>query len=314
MTQSAKTNEAPAKKPDGKTVRVSYLTEQTSHHPPVSAFYVDCPEKGISARGFDQISAKFTGTSIRVTPGQHNLGIFINISKRDNEEYNLTHPAASLGGLLRGTLSVSVSDQCFVTCKKTRLKAILHYLEEGWVGRAQNRVVGAIFRYDPDNDKVARLKDVPEKDILAKIDGCWQDKVYFNLVNPAGASSKKSSGASTSSDRPLLIDVNPLFPAPKEVPPLEQQLPNESRKFWSGVTEAINTRQYGQATKLKQELEERQREKAAKRKAENVEWKPRFFTENLKPIGKPDLNEVGKAALKGLEQGDYKLEAYDATG
>src|SRR5215475_2592044 len=71
-------------------VRISYLTEQTSHHPAVSAFYVDCPQRGITARGFDQISAKFTGTSIRLGPGQHNLGIFVTIEERDNEEYQLT--------------------------------------------------------------------------------------------------------------------------------------------------------------------------------------------------------------------------------
>jgi hypothetical protein len=68
----------------------------------VSAFYVDCPEKGIFARGYDQLSAKFTGTSIRVIAGAHNLGIFITLTKRDDEMYQLTHPAAYLGGLLRG--------------------------------------------------------------------------------------------------------------------------------------------------------------------------------------------------------------------
>ena len=164
-------------------IKVSYLTEQTSHHPPVSAFYVDCPAKGISARGFDQLSAKFTGTGIRVTPGAHNLGIFITLENRDNEEYQLTHPAATLGGLLRGTLSVTVSDTCFVLCPKTRLKVILHYLEEGWVGRSQNKVAGVICRYDPANDNRTRLKDVPEKDILARIEGCWQDRVYYTLAS-----------------------------------------------------------------------------------------------------------------------------------
>ena len=83
-------------------VKISYLTEQTSHHPPVSAFYIDCPEKGISAKGFDQLSAKFTGTSIRVIAGAHNLGIFITLENREDEMYQLTHPAAYLGGLLRG--------------------------------------------------------------------------------------------------------------------------------------------------------------------------------------------------------------------
>ena len=90
-------------KPDQK-VTVSYLTEQTSHHPPVSAFWIDCPAKGIMARGYDQISAKFTGTSIRVTAGHHNHGIFITLKSREDEEYQLTHPSAHVGGLLRGTL------------------------------------------------------------------------------------------------------------------------------------------------------------------------------------------------------------------
>jgi hypothetical protein len=85
-------------------VKLSYLTEQTSHHPPVSAYVIDCPQKQIVARGFDQISAKFTGTSVRVTAGNHNLGIFIDLQKW-GEEYQLTHPAAYVGGLLRGMAS-----------------------------------------------------------------------------------------------------------------------------------------------------------------------------------------------------------------
>jgi oxysterol-binding protein-related protein 9/10/11 len=164
-----------------KPIRISYLTEQTSHHPPVSAFYVDCPEKGVTARGFDQISAKFTGTSIKVTAGEHNLGIFITLHKRDDEQYQLTHPAAHLGGLLRGSLSVTVGDHCYVICPKTKLKTILSYREEGWLGKAQNKVEGVIFRYDPENDDKTRIKDVPEKDILVRIVGNWREKTYFTL-------------------------------------------------------------------------------------------------------------------------------------
>lgn len=164
-----------------KPIRVSYLTEQTSHHPPVSAFYVDCPEKGISARGFDQLSAKFTGTSIKVTAGEHNLGIFITLHKRDDEQYQLTHPAAHLGGLLRGALSVTVGDHCYVTCPKAKLKTILHYQEEGWLGKTQNKVEGVIFQYNPEKDDKMRLRDVPEKDIVARLLGNWRERTYFSL-------------------------------------------------------------------------------------------------------------------------------------
>ncbi|KAL4864966.1 hypothetical protein BDV12DRAFT_200594 [Aspergillus spectabilis] len=285
---------------NGKPARVCFLTEQTSHHPPVSAFYIDCAETGVSARGFDQISAKFTGTSIRVAPGQHNLGIFINIGKRDDEEYQLTHPAAHLGGLLRGALSISVADTCYIVCPKTRIKVILQYLEEGWISRAQNKVEGVIFRYDPDKDTVTRVKDVPEGDILARISGSWHNQLYYTFP---GAGEPQ-----------LLIDIAPLFPAAKILPPDDSQLSNESRKFWSGVTEAILDKRYSQATKLKVEIEERQRQKAAERQAKNEDWKPRFFTGAVTPLGKPALSDEGLKALEGIRNAQYELEESDTKG
>ncbi|KAJ5110753.1 hypothetical protein N7532_001288 [Penicillium argentinense] len=281
-------------------VRISYLTEQTSHHPPVSAFYIDCAERGVSARGFDQLSAKFTGTSIRVSPGQHNLGIFVNIEKRDNEEYQLTHPHAHLGGLLRGALSITVSDACYMTCPKTRMKAILQYMEEGWIGRSQNRLEGVIFRYDPDNDTVTKVKDVRESDVLARISGSWHGKIYYTPVG--------------SKEPVLLIDIAPLFPAEKDIPPTEQQLSNESLKFWSEVTSAILNKQYAEATKLKQDIEERQRQRAAERKEKEVEWKPRFFTGAVTPLGKPELTEEGQKVLQGIRSGEFALEESTVQG
>ncbi|KAH8724622.1 hypothetical protein GQ44DRAFT_617900 [Phaeosphaeriaceae sp. PMI808] len=284
---------------DNKLVTVSYLTEQTSHHPPVSAFYVDCPAKGVSAKGYDQLSAKFTGTSVRVVAGAHNLGIFITLKNRDNEEYQLTHPAAYLGGLLRGSLSVSVADSCYVTCPKTGLKVILEYLEEGWLGRTQNKVQGVIYKYDPKNDTITKIKDVADKDVLARIEGCWQDKIYYTIGNkPFNKVAEKI----------LIIDLNPLDPIPKIVPPLEEQLPNESLKFWDSVTNAIVGKQYSLATTLKTEIEENQRQKAAERKAADKEWKPRFFTGAVTPVGRPDLTQDGEEALKGLHAEQYTLE------
>jgi hypothetical protein len=296
---SAPSSSANSVSGDPKQVTVSYLTEQTSHHPPVSAFYIDCPEKGIVARGYDQLSAKFTGTSVRVTAGAHNLGIFITLKNRDNEEYQLTHPAAYLGGILRGSLSVSVADTCYITCPKTGLKVILEYVEEGWLGRTQNKVVGVVFKYDPKNDTMTRIKDVPDKEVLARIEGSWQDKVYYTLGNkPFNKVTEKH----------LIIDVNPLFPLAKSVPPMEEQLPNESLKFWDGVTNAIVGRQYSLATTLKTEIEEKQREKAAERKAADKEWSPRFFTGAVTPVGRPDLTADGEVVLKGLHEENYRLE------
>ncbi|KAK7422677.1 hypothetical protein QQX98_001465 [Neonectria punicea] len=286
---------------DNRTIRVSYLTEQTSHHPPVSAFHVTCPEKGISARGFDQISAKFTGTSVKVLPGEHNMGIFITLDKRDGEEYQLTHPAAHLGGLLRGSLSVSVSEFAYITCPKTKIKVILHYVEEGWLGRTTNKIDGVIFKYDPENDDKTRVQEVPDEDVLARLNGPWREKVMFTL----GPRPFKTVPVE---EQYTIIDIEPLNVAPKVLPPKEAQLPNESLTLWGGVTDAILSKQFSKATQVKVELEEAQREKARQREANKETFQPVFFQHVTGNGGKPDLTEAGRQALERAQKGEWSLE------
>ena len=115
-------------------------------------------------------------------------------------------------------------------------------------------------------------------------------------------------------DSELLLDLKPLLPIPKVVPPLKEQLSNESRRFWNNVTSAILSKQYPQATKLKQEIEERQREKANQRAASNEEWTPRFFTAPIEPDGRPRLSDEGTKALRGLQAADFHLEESKVTG
>jgi len=282
--------------PDEKPLLVSFLTEQTSHHPPISAFYVECKEKGISAKGYDQINARFTGTSIKVSPGSHNLGIFINLHNRDDEQWNLTHPAAHLGGFLRGSLSITVQDICYITCPKIRLKVILHYLEEPWVGRSRNKVEGVIFTYDPENDNITKIRDVPESDVRARIDGCWIAQLYYTLPG--------------STERRLLMDLDPLFPATKIVPSEDDMLPNESRKMWSKVTEAIHAKEFSKATDIKVQIEEQKRKEFADREAKKEIWIPRFFS--VGQPGIPNLTEEGREVLDAMGNRDYRIKESQA--
>jgi hypothetical protein len=46
---------------DAEKVSVVFLCEQVSHHPPVSAAYYGCPERGVEAVGMDQIVARVSG-------------------------------------------------------------------------------------------------------------------------------------------------------------------------------------------------------------------------------------------------------------
>jgi oxysterol-binding protein-related protein 9/10/11 len=287
---------APSEKSD--PVRVSYLTEQTSHHPPISAYYADCPERGVYARGYDHINVKFTGTSIRVSSATYNKGIYVNIVPRE-EEYRLTHPAAYLCGLVRTSLYISVSDTCYVYCPKTRLKVIMEY-EEGWMSSG-NKMTAVIFRYDPDKDKYSKIKEVPDKEVLVRLEGVWQDAIYYWIPGSDGKPNKPPA------DKQLLIDLAPLMPVPKICPPPEEQLPNESRRMWKDLTQALQEKRYSDANRIKQDIEQRQRDKAAERQKNDVTWKPRFFAEVTDDAGRPHLSAEGQNLLAGMQKKDFKL-------
>lgn len=65
---------------------------------------------------------------------------------------------------------------------------------------------------------------------------------------------------------------------------------------------------------MKQELEERQREKATERAERQEEWKPRFFENAVTADGRPELTEEGRRTLKGLQAEDWHLEESTVIG
>lgn len=66
-------------------LQVVYLTEQVSHHPPISSFHVTCPTRGVEMAGIDQISAKISGTTVRIASGSFNKGLFISLTSGQGE-------------------------------------------------------------------------------------------------------------------------------------------------------------------------------------------------------------------------------------
>lgn len=92
------------------------------------------------------------------------------------------------------------------------------------------------------------------------------------------------------------------------VPPQESQAPNESLRFWSGVTNAITAKEFSKATNVKVELEEAQREKARQREKDNVTWEPVFFKHITGNGGKPDLTDKGREVLNRAQNAEWNLD------
>ncbi|KAJ2317086.1 hypothetical protein H4R23_003199, partial [Coemansia sp. Cherry 401B] len=166
----------------GDKLQVEYITEQVSHHPPVSAFVYRCKQRGIEAVGMDHIKAKFTGLSATVATGTECKGIFVRLAQRDNETYRCTHPVGSIVGWLRGSLKVQMIESSYIVCAKTGLAAIIEFKEERWFSKDKGNVTGKVFRYDESayGDQIAswRLKDIPKLcKVVATFGGNWDQRV-----------------------------------------------------------------------------------------------------------------------------------------
>lgn len=277
----------------GKT-RVVFLNEQTSHHPPISFFQIEArgPKGTVKAVGADQLSAKFTGTTVKVYPGPHNFGIFITLPERE-EEYQISHPTATIAGLLRGSPYVTIGEQCFITCRaknKRNLRAIISYSEESWLLKPKFLCEGVIYDYGEEGDEAeyTKAKHVPAEKILATFSGNWRGEITYSL--PPSATSK------------TLIDLTPLAIIPKSVAPLEVQAESETQKVWAEVTKALLNKDWSNATKAKQVVEQTQRNKAEERKKNEVTFLPTYFLPE--PIeleewdGKPQLTPAGLEAIE----------------
>lgn len=103
----------------------------------------------------------------------------------------------------------------YITCPETKLKAILRYYDDGWLGRTTNKVEGIIFKYDPENDDKMQIKDVPQEDILVRLGGPWKEKVVFT-VGPTPLVSFVMMFTSPNPIPPVLI---PSFPPSIGIPP-----------------------------------------------------------------------------------------------
>lgn len=314
--------------PPEQTVRVVYLTEQVSHHPPISVFYIACPARGLEAEGVDQIAARVSGTSIRITPGTANKGVFIRVTGGNGagESYRVTLPTAQVNGILRGSFYPTISDSVIITCAGgqpgTKLRAVVEYKDESWLGRPQFLVEGVIHTYDdddysgaastsvsddsassrsaqsklkkPDMDKGikehndwTKVKHVPKDRIVAQFEGCWKKSFRWRKVQngePVG-------------DWQTLIDFSGLAVFPKNVRPISQQGPFESRRLWEKVTTNLLRKDYSEATRAKVTIEQAQRDRAAERKRKGEEFVPTYFESGMEP-GWSELTEVGKNAVQ----------------
>uniref|UniRef100_A0A671UK91 Oxysterol-binding protein n=1 Tax=Sparus aurata TaxID=8175 RepID=A0A671UK91_SPAAU len=280
------------------------ISEQVSHHPPVSAFHAEGLEQDFVFHGSIYPKLKFWGKSVEADP----KGIITLELPKHNEAYTWTNPTCCVHNIIVGQLWIEQYGNVEVINHKTGERCCLNFKPCGLFGKELHKVEGYIL------DK--------SKKKLCALYGKWTECLY--VVDPAGfeahkkndkrgAEEKKGSKAASSEAQEEVpspaadtVEVIPgsqllwrIAPRPANSTQMysftnfAMQL-NEMRGDMEGVIPQTDCRRRPDiramengdidlASEEKKRLEEKQRAARKNRSKSDEEWKTRWFQQGQNP-------------------------------
>uniref|UniRef100_A0A8U7MRY5 Oxysterol-binding protein n=1 Tax=Corvus moneduloides TaxID=1196302 RepID=A0A8U7MRY5_CORMO len=276
------------------------LSEQVSHHPPISAFYAEGLNNDFVFHGSIYPKLKFWGKSVEAEPkGTMTLELL-----EHNEAYTWTNPTCCVHNIIVGKLWIEQYGNVEITNHKTGEKCVLSFKPCGLFGKELHKVEGYI------QDKSKRK--------LCALYGKWTECLYS--VDPAtfeaykkndkkNTEEKKSS--KQESDEMPLPDSESVYVIPGSVllwkitprPPNSAQMYNftsfamalnELDKEMESVIpktdcrlrpdiRAMENGEIDLASEEKKRLEEKQRTARKNRSKSEEDWKTRWFHQGPNP-------------------------------
>ncbi|XP_052215896.1 oxysterol-binding protein-related protein 11-like isoform X3 [Dreissena polymorpha] len=222
---------------------MTYTAEQVSHHPPVSAFYFECPDRNVCINASIWTKSKFMGMSIGVVM----VGKVVLKLLDFDEEYVFSLPSAYARSILT-TPWVEMGDKIQMTCAKTNMSASVTFHTKPFYGGRLHKVT-------------AEVKNGNTGNISCKVQGEWNSSFEFTYAD--------------GTTKTVNVLDNQIWK--KRVRPLVKQGEFESRRLWQHVTTALQIGDINTATEHKRFLEERQREGERHRKDTNTQFPTKFF-------------------------------------
>ncbi|XP_013012575.1 oxysterol-binding protein-related protein 1 isoform X2 [Cavia porcellus] len=281
------------------------ISEQVSHHPPISAFHAEGLNNDFIFHGSIYPKLKFWGKSVEAEPkGTITLELL-----EHNEAYTWTNPTCCVHNIIVGKLWIEQYGNVEITNHKTGDKCVLNFKPCGLFGKELHKVEGYI------QDK--------SKKKLCALYGKWTECLYS--VDPAtfeaykkndkkNTEEKKNSkqvSTSEESDEMPMPDSESVFVIPGSVllwriaprPPNSAQMYNftsfamvlnEVDKEMESVIpktdcrlrpdiRAMENGEIDQASEEKKRLEEKQRAARKNRSKSEEDWKTRWFHQGPNP-------------------------------
>lgn len=217
-----------------------YVAEQVSHHPPISAFYYCSPEHGEL-----RPKSKFLGNSAATI--MEGTSKVLMRDRPEDGEYVISMPNMYARGILFGKMVLELGDDSTVKNEAQGLTCEVEFKTKGFFSGTYNAVAGKIKTKNGD---------------FGEITGKWSDVMEL----------KRNKG-----DKEVLFDAHSVIVTKKIVAPEDEQEPNESRRLWRYLTEAIKNKDMNAATEAKTVVEDAQRDAVRLREENGETWVPRFF-------------------------------------
>ncbi|KAI9813726.1 MAG: Oxysterol binding protein [Thelocarpon impressellum] len=222
------------------------VSEQVSHHPPATAYYIWNDEHGVRLQGYNAQKASFSRT-IHVKQIGHAV---LHLDKYD-EDYLITLPSLHIEGLIYGAPFVELNRHTFIQ-SSTGYTAKIDYSGKGWLSGKKNSFTASLYT------------DGHEKEPLYTVDGQWTD----SFVIRDGKTKKEVE----------TYDAKTACTTPLTVAPVEAQDPLESRRAWRAVAASIDAGDLDTTSVEKSKIENAQRELRRTEQAEGREWTRRYFS------------------------------------
>ncbi|KAJ2004897.1 Oxysterol-binding protein 4 [Coemansia thaxteri] len=239
---------------DSEYGETTFVCEQVSHHPPVSAIYFENARAGIYGSGHFSQKSKFKGTTMKVVQeGRVTLRM-----KNTDEFYCLSLPDLNICSILSGKPFLEMSSTTFIRSSKG-YTAEFHWFTKPWLYGEYHKFDGKIFR-----DAAAKfVLDSSSQEQLFTFKGKW---VADSLVTDLATGEEK-----------VLFDVQAQPAADIIIKPIAEQSELESRRVWQKVSEALGSGNYDVASREKTAIEEQQRAIRKARADSGEKWRPSMF-------------------------------------
>ncbi|ETS77738.1 hypothetical protein PFICI_09800 [Pestalotiopsis fici W106-1] len=269
--------------------RTQLVSEQVSHHPPVTACFLYNRDHRISSSGYVAQETSFSPTS-GVTVRQ--VGHAIIRDETHGESHLMTLPVMAIKGLLAGKPYPELQGTCYISSSSGYL-ATIEFEGKKALGFGTKNCVSAELRNIRDGGK-----------LLYELEGQWNGKLTI-----------KDSAQGLNLEE---FDVDDMPHTELCVKPLEEQSPWESRRAWAGVLEGIRTGDMRAVNDAKSQIEEAQREIREVEREAGVEWHRVFFTnadshQEFEVLAGPIPDDDAKSLRQERTAGVWKFIGIDAA-